>query len=154
MKIHRILTILPIILLLTQCSDPKVPKANLLTDDYVKSIGFTSKSSKLVEQEKWHLEKFGEAKIQTQYVKSVTPMKGSTDMFPRFDVVRETYANSGMANDRFQRISESDPSRYDKSIQKGLVIDNSVWIVVADAHIFGYTELDSFLTKLQSELSR
>ena len=43
-------------------------------------------------------------------------------------------------------------SIFNKSISKGFVVDNHVWIVVADAHIFGYRELDNFIAKLKAHL--
>ena len=156
MKIH-VITALLIVFLLSHCTDnsePKSPPENdstteLLTAEQVEAMGFKTNSIKVIEQGKWHKEQFGEALISSQRIKSLTAMKGHSDMYPRFEIIRETFSDSNLASIRGGRLDETDPSVFDKSIYRGFVVKNNVWIVVADAHIFGYDELNKVLAKLK-----
>ena len=111
MKIRPTILILPLAFVCVQCAEPEAPavsETTLLSEEHVKSLGFSTQSTGAIEQSDWHKEQFGPATIHSQYVRSLTPMVDSPTMFPRFDVVREAYANSDLALSRFKRIGESD----------------------------------------------
>ncbi len=133
----------------SQSSPEDSSATELLTAEQVEAMGFKTQSAKVVTQGKWHQEQFGEASISSQKIKSLTAMEGHSDMYPRFEIIRETFSDSNRASIRGERLDETDPSVFDKSIYRGFVIENDVWIIVADAHIFGYDELNKVLTKLK-----
>ena len=151
MKLYHILPVI-LVFLLTQCKKPDftiVLNTELLSKEQASSMGFSKKASDKIEQSDWHKKQFGSSVIHSLNVRSLTPMKEDSAMFPRFRVIRESYDSPSRALKRMERINESDPAEFDKSISKGFVVNNEVWIVVADAHIFGYRELDNFISRLK-----
>ena len=129
----------------------------LLSDGESGKLGFKSSPTEVVAQTPWELKQFGEASILHQFVKSKSPMKQNSSMFPRFTIIRETYSTSDHAVSRSGRLREFDPSLDTKTkegaglvLRDGFSVGNMVWIVTTDAAIFSQTELKSFTQYLKS----
>jgi len=127
----------------------------LITKSDWKQIGFNVKKEVSVKkQSEWDTKQFGKADITEQDIKSIAPMKGHENMYPRYTITRETYKSNQLAEKRLVRLRDHDPLLDSKMqpklvLRRGFTSGKEVWIVATDAVIFSKTELDKVLKAIQ-----
>lgn len=127
----------------------------ILSNTELEQLGFKSKAVRSVSQSDWDRQQFGPADLVEQEIRSLNPMKDDRSMFPRFTIIRESYGNEELAQQRWRRLRDHDPE-LDSKLHSGLVLRDGfvrgkdVWIVTTDAVIFSHQELDKIMRNIQN----
>lgn len=129
-------------------------KSNILTETQTNTVGFKTLATRVVSQSDWDKKNFGSAVIIEQDIKSLTPMKEESSMYPRFTLIRESYQSAELATQRLKRLRDHDPSLDNKEysglvLRKGFNSGFDVLIITTDATIFSHQELDKITQKIQ-----
>lgn len=127
----------------------------LLSQSEVAQLGFKTKAVRTSVQSKWDQQQFGSASVIEQDIRSLNPMTADSSTFPRFTVVRETYARPEAASNRLKRLRDHDPDLDDKMnpglvLRDGFTSGENVWIVTTDAVVFSHNELQKVTRNLEA----
>lgn len=131
-------------------------KPDKLTEAFAK-IAYRVKSQSEESPTDWEKEQFQMLSKRLYRVKRTTAHKSNRQLFPRFEVVEEIYADEEKAVARFRRIREKPPNlnieRREYWMVNGFRAGEKVYFISTDAVIF-YEGLGELTQKLEDALER